>query len=333
MRYIRLLFIATALLYGAAGCQVFKDHISPSPVTQVASGLVSPLGLEADSQGQLWVTEAGSGTTNDGQLTLITQDGKVYPVVKGFSSEVSPEGAVFGLNHLLLQGNTLWLLHGVEGRLYRFDITSFKPGDAPLNAANLSYEDIGSFVKAYSFQSDTDASDVFNLTVGPDGDLFIVDAAANAIIRRKASTGAFSVFATIPPIIHPGGDTLEAVPTGIAFDGQKFLVSNFSGYPYPSGQAPIYQFDLNGNESTFQTGLTTLTDIELGPDGQPVVLEYGQWNGQGFDERSGRIVRSSAQANTALLSGLNFPNSIKRVGPTTYYVAQTFDGTIQKVTL
>jgi len=188
-------------------------------------------------------------------------------------------------------------------------------------------------VRTYPFQNDTNASDVFNLTAGPDGDLFIVDAAANAIIRRNAGTGAFSVFATIPPIIQSGGDTLEAVPTGITFDGQKFLVSNFSGYPYPTGKATIYQYDRTGVESVFQTGLTTLTDIELDVNQQPVVVEYGTWNGQGFDDRSGRVVRSTATANSVLLSGLNFPNSIKRVGQSTYYIAQTFDGTIQKVSL
>jgi len=327
------LFVSLVVLVLITGCDVLPDHRDQPQVTQFASGLVSPLGLEADSKGQLWITEAGSGTASDGQLTLVTPQGAVYPVVKGFESSVSPEGAVFGLNHLLLQGNTLWLLHGVEGRLYHFDISSFQPGNTPLNASDLAYEDIGSFVKAYNFAEDTDASDVFNLTIGPDGDLFIVDAAANAIIRRKATTGEFSVFATIPPIIQAGGDTLEAVPTGITFDGQKFLVSNFSGYPYPTGQAAIYQFDLNGKESLFQTGLTTVTDIELDATQQPVVIQYGIWTGQGFDAHSGSLVRSTAQANTTLISGLNFPNSIKRGGPSTYYVAQTFDGTIQKVNL
>ncbi|MFD1143700.1 hypothetical protein ACFQ4C_21405 [Larkinella insperata] len=44
-------------------------------------------------------------------------------------------------------------------------------------------------------------------------------------------------------------------------------------------------------------------------------------------------MRSTIQGNTALTSGLNFPNSIKRVGANSYYVAQTFDGTIQKISL
>lgn len=329
-------FLLLATLIGTTGCE---DHRDPpqSQISPFASGLVAPLGVETDAKGQVWVTQAGSGTANDGQLSMITPQGEVFPVVTGFVSQVSPEGAVFGLNHVLLQGTTLYLLHGVEGRLYRFDINQFQPGSPPVLAQSLTYEAVGDFVKAHPFANDTDETDLFNLTIGPEGDLFMVDAAANAVIRRKASTQALSVFATLPPLIanNPGGgqDTLEAVPTGIVFDGQKFLVSSFTGFPFPTGQAPIYQVQPDGTVSVYQTGLSTLTDIELDATGQPLVLEYGTWTGQGFTDNSGTIVRSSAQGNTFLLRGLNFPNSIKRSGPNTYYIAQTFDGTIKKVTL
>lgn len=339
IRFVRLCVpfsLLLATLIGTTGCE---DHRDPpqSQISPFASGLVAPLGVETDAKGQVWVTQAGSGTANDGQLSVITPQGEAFTVITGFVSQVSPEGAVFGLNHLLLQGTTLYLLHGVEGRLYKFDITSFQPGNPPVLAQSLDFEPVGDFVKAYPFINDTDETDLFNLTIGPEGDLFIVDAAANAVIRRKASTKVLSVFAALPPLFASnssgGTDTLEAVPTGIVFDGQRFLVSSFTGFPFPTGQAPIYQVQLDGTVSVYQTGLSTLTDIELDTAGQPIVLEYGTWTGQGFVDNSGTIVRSTAQGNTPLLRGINFPNSIERSGPNTYYIAQTFDGTIQKVTL
>lgn len=339
IRSVRLripFFLLLATLLGTMGCEDHRDPPQPQ-ISPFASGLVAPLGVETDARGQVWVTQAGSGTANDGQLSMITPQGEVWPVVTGFVSQVSPEGAVFGLNHLLLQGTTLYLLHGVEGRLYQFDVSSFQPGNPPVLAQSLAYEAVGDFVKAYPFADDTDETDLFNLTIGPDGDLFIVDAAANAVIRRKASTQALSVFAALPPLLagnsNGGTDTLEAVPTGIVFDGQRFLVSSFTGFPFPTGQAPIYQVQLDGTVSVYQTGLSTLTDIELDDTQQPIILEYGTWTGQEFTANSGTIVRSTAQGNTFLLKGLNFPNSIKRSGPNTYYIAQTFDGTVQKVTL
>lgn len=313
----------------------FMDEVKPTvpQVEMFASGLVAPLGIEVDAKGQLWVTEAGSGTANDGTLSLITPQGVVYPVVKGFPSVVSPEGAVFGLNHLLLKDGILWMLHGTEGNLYKLNVASFKPGDTPLQAQDLEYEDVGSFVKAYSFEEDTDETDIFNLTIGPEGDFFIVDAAANAVIRRDAITGELSVFATIPPIHNPADQsTVEAVPTGIVFDGQKFLVCTFTGFPFPAQQATIYQVDLNGKTSVYQSGLSSLTDIELGADHLPLVVEYATWTGETFAANSGRVIRSAKEQNKALLTGLNFPNSIERSGLKTYYLAFTFDGKIEKIT-
>jgi sugar lactone lactonase YvrE len=325
-------------LLGMSSCQYLPDlvnHPTPSApkIVPFVENLIAPLGIESDAHGRLWITEAGTGLNSDGQLSLITQQGKVYPVITGFASQVSPEGAVFGLNHLLLKDNILYMLHGVEGRLYKFDISTFTPGNAPLHADQIAYEDIGSFVKAYEFEEDTDETDVFNLTVGPNGDLFIVDAAANAIIRRQSSTGELSIFATIPSIATQSEEipSVEAVPTGIVFDGQQFLVCTFTGFPFPP-KATIYQVDLTGHASVYQTGFSTLTDIELGIDKKPVVLEYGTWTGEGFTSNSGRFLRVTPGTYKELLPGLNFPNSLERSGHKTYFIAQTFDGLIQKIT-
>ncbi|QMU30736.1 ScyD/ScyE family protein [Adhaeribacter radiodurans] len=322
------------LLISTTGCEEFYDivdELKPKPPKSkaFATGLTAPLGVESDALGQLWVTEAGTGQTNDGQLSFITPQGEVYPVVQGFTSEASPEGAIFGLNHLLLKDNVLYMLHGVEGKLYKLNISAYQPGDKPRKAADLEVEDIGSFVKDY-FK--TEETDIFNLTVGPEGDIYIVDAAANAVIRRDAKSGKLSVFATIPPIEIPDGEDLQAVPTGIVFDGEKFLVCTFTGYPYPAKKATIYQIDLAGNTTVYQSGLSILTDIELGVDQKPVVLEYGTWTGESFIPNSGRMVFSTPNKNIPLLSKLNFPNSIERFGSKTFFIAQTFDGEIKKVT-
>lgn len=340
MRNKALFYLLLIVLSGTTGCEYLPDIVDePKPIKpQVKSfvtGLTAPLGLESDAKGQLWITEAGTGFANDGKLSLITSQDDVFPVVEGFPSSVSPEGGIFGLNHLVLQDGILWMLHGVEGKLYRFDVSSFQPGDAPLQASELEYEDIGSFVKAYTFEHDTDETDLFNLTIGPDGDLYIVDAAANAVIRREATTGELSIFATIPPIDNPSGGPaqVEAVPTGIIFDGQsqRFLVSSFTGYPFPAQQATIYQVDLNGNTSVYQKGLASLTDIELGTDQKPLVLEYGTWTGETFADNSGTLTRATTEKNITLVTGLNFPNSIEKSSQNTFYIAQTFNGEILKV--
>jgi hypothetical protein len=61
------------------------------------------------------------------------------------------------------------------------------------------------------------------------------------------------------------------------------------------------------------------------------VLEYGTWTGETFIPNSGRMVLSTTNKNVALLNNLNFPNSIEKSGLKTFFIAETFDGTIEKV--
>ncbi|RDC63343.1 ScyD/ScyE family protein [Adhaeribacter pallidiroseus] len=344
MRNKLTILLSFSLLVGTAGCDEFYeivDEIKPKPPKSrnVIQGLHAPIGIEADNQEQLWITESGSGKslegTNDGQVSLVTPEGKVYPVVKGFTSFTN-DGAVVGLNNLILKNGKLWILHGVEGRLYKLDITTFKPGDTPLQAKDLDYEDVGTFIKNYEFTEDTNESNIYNLTVGPEGDFFMVDAAANAIIRRDAETGKLSVFAYVPAVPYAGGELpgAQSVPTGIVFDGERFLVSTFTGFPFPQKRAPIYEFDLEGNVSVYQTGFTSATDLVLGTDHHPVVVEYSVWNNQTFTfaPNAGDLVFASRQKNVPVLTNLNFPTSIERYGLKTYYIVSNTDGTIQKVT-
>jgi hypothetical protein len=108
-------------------------------------------------------------------------------------------------------------------------------------------------------------------------------------------------------------------------------VCTFTGFPFPAGKAAIYQLDLEGKVTLFQDGLSSLTDIELAPDKQPLVLEYGTWTGETFALNSGSLVRSTKAHNKVILPGLNFPNSIERSGLKTYYIAYTIDGKIEKL--
>ncbi|MBC7923171.1 MAG: ScyD/ScyE family protein [Ferruginibacter sp.] len=337
MRTKSLSLLALLVLLLATSCRELEQLIDEAESRPLklkadpfAAGLANPQGLQMDPKGQIWVTEAGTGK-DDGKVSLVTPAGKVYPAIEGFRSFVDPQGDVVGLNHLLLKGNTLWILH-VEGNLYRADISSFRPGDAPLQAADLETEDIGSFSREYAFEGVVEDPNPYNLTSGPGGDIYIVDASANAIIRRKAS-GELSVFARVPGIANPtpiGPPVIQAVPTGIVFDGHRFLVSTLLGFPFPAEKSRIYQFDQDGTASVYQEGLTSLVDIELGLDLRPVVLQYSAFTPQGFAPNAGRVVRSTGQKNTTLLEGLNFPIDIERTGLKTYYVASRSAGTIQK---
>ncbi|MVN76406.1 ScyD/ScyE family protein [Hymenobacter sp. HMF4947] len=321
---------ALVALAAATGCKNDDPEIVAEPTSftaQVfASNLTMPIGMSFDERGQAWVTQSGTGK-NDAQASLVTTDGKAYPVLTGLSSAVN-NGAVEGIGHLLYHNGTLYVLDGAAGKLYTLDVSAFKPGDTPYVASNLSAENIGTFVLAQKLTTPLNTN-LYNLTLGPDDNLYITDSGANAIIKRDSKTRVLSVFAKLPGV----NTTTDAVPTGIVYDGNNFLVSGLSGFPFTPGATKIYLVSPSGVVSEYQTGFTTLTDIALSANNKPIVVQYAQFSltppNIGFTPKTGQLVDTN---KATLLAGLDRPTDIERVGSRTYYVLSSGDGTIQKLT-
>ncbi len=294
--------------------------------SDLAAGLKAPIGMALDDKGQLWVSEAGTGN-NDAQVSVVAANGTVYPVITGFNSVVTT-GAVQGMGHILFKEGKLYILNGDAGRLYIADVAGFKPGDPQIALSSLPSEDVGAYVKSLNLTNPL-TSNVYHLTFGPKGDLYMVDAASNTIIKRDNSSRALSLFARVPNVTP----TAESVPTGIVFDGNRFLVSAFSGAPFSTGIAKIFQVDQAGTITDYKTGFTTLTDIVLTPNNKPLVTEFSQFSltttPPGFVPLSGRVANEDG---TTLLNDLFMPTSIIRQGDKTYYVLSYAMGNIKKLT-
>ncbi|GAB3316034.1 hypothetical protein GCM10027299_05780 [Larkinella ripae] len=345
-RTLLSLTIVSSLLFTVSSCLVkIQDHSFPNPQTlavtgdPVASNLMSPIGVTEDPRGFLWITEAGSGTASpaSGQVSVITPSGAIYPAITGFLSAQSPEGGPEGLNHLIYKDGKLYILHGVDDKLYIVDVSNFVPGTtAPIAASTLTGQDIRQFIFAQNPPLNTPQdSNPYNLTFGPEGDLYIVDAGANAVIRRNKDTGALSVYATFPDITgSPKPFSGDVVPTGIVFDGTKFWVTSLTGAPFHQGLASVFHVTPNGatgTVTTYKTGFTGLTDIALTPGGKPIVTEFGFAAGPPIN---GRIASGDDAGTTLVMVGPNNPVDIlpSRTADT-YYVVYNADkvGKIVKV--
>ena len=345
LRQTSWLFISLGiLLVGVYGC-VLQDHRIPNPVTlaavpgpPVASGLKAPIGISDDSKGNIWVTEAGSGTVNDGRVAVVTPSGAVYPVITGFVSAISPENSPEGLNHLLYRDGKLYILHSIEDKMFVADVSNFVPGvSAPIPASSLSFVDIGTFVKnARPNAPDPADSNPYNLTFGPNGDIFIADAGANAIVRVAKGTNALSIYAVSPDVPNPtypgapvGPPTIDAVPTSIVFDGTNFLVTTLVGFPFPTGKSTIYQVSGSGaapvTPTVYKTGFSGITDITFTPGGKTLITEFGF-------STPGRVA-SGDNAATTLFSPAITPVDIhlSTVSADTYYLLYYGPGIIVKL--
>lgn len=317
----------------SAGCK--KNNDLPQPVFSIstlATTLKAPIGIEADAGGKLWVTESGTGH-NDGKVSVITPDGKVYPVIINLESVLNAMGETEGPAHLLFADGLLYIL-GAKGKMYKADVSAYKTGDPSINASSLGVENIGAFVLAYNFINNSHDTHPYGITLGPDGAIYIADAAANAILRR-AKTGALSVVAEIPGIANPlpyGPPMVESVPTGIIYDGQNFLVSTLLGFPFPPGKALIYKVSMAGAVSVYQQGFNSLVDITAGAAPGHLVLEHGTFGPTGFMPNTGRLVWANGTTITELKGGLNMPAGLKQIDGHTWYATSVADGSVLKIT-
>jgi hypothetical protein len=312
-------FLLTALVVGTGlfvtnSCGNLDDHKVPEPsgftaevyygtpplipgrISGEATSLKNPIGLAVGKGEVLYVTENGTGA-NDGSVSLITTAGVKYPIITNFNSVPGMETGAEGLAHLKYKDGWLYILHGIDGKLFVYDVSGFVPGvTPPVLASTLGAgEDIGGFVKSQGYKSPAE-SDPYNLTFGPDGDLFIADAAGNALVRRgKSSPHTLTIYATFPAYKNPtdpliGPPFPDAVPTGVVYDGSNFYVSTLTGFPFSADSAKIFKVTPNGATGTvtkYKSNFTTMTDIVLAPGGKPIITEYGFG---GF----GRIANESA---------------------------------------
>ena len=316
-----------ALLLFVQGC--ITDHVEPLPDPQsfsseaFVSGLKSPIGITVDDQGNIWVTEAGTGNNNDdASVAMITPSGNKTIFTAGLRS-VTGQGSIEGISHLVYRAGKLYFLHGVNGTLYTADVSSFKPGDAAVDLATIHSEDVGDYVRRLEL-TDPLNSNGYDLTFGPGDHLYIVDAGSNAIIKKDMVSGKMSLFARFPEPA-PG---VDAVPTGIVYDGGKFLVSSLTGFPFAPGSAKIFQVDNAGTVSEYKTNYTTLSGITLSVNNKPIVIQHGTFGAMGFEALSGKVLDENG--NT-LLSNLSQPTDIVRASDKVYYLLSYRDGTISKL--
>jgi len=325
----KLLF-SLVILAGTASLSC-EDHRFEAPaslkVTPFAENFVTPIGLESDSKGRIWVAEGGTGH-NDGRLSVILPDGKTYPVITNFESALEGN-EVDGLNHLMEYDGKLYIL-GPQGHIYIADVLGMTTFGTTTEAKSLTMIDIGDWIKKHNFTVDTEMSHAYNLSIGEDGDLFIADAAANAIVRRKKIGGELSVFAEIPGVTSTMPPA-ESVPTAVVYNGTHYYVSTLLGYPFPADSARIYTLDKTGKILSFKKGYSSLVDLELNTNSGLLALELGKFGAMGPMPGTGRLSRVTSTESTVIMDHLVLPTDLEKADDHTYYMS-SLTGTVSKIT-
>lgn len=281
----------------------------------VAEGLYSPKGLAFAPDGSLYVAEAGSGGAGPcitgadavevcyGATGAITQvkNGTQRRIASGMPSLAGPGGAaatgphdvaMLGNGSLLvpiglgsmpvhtapggaLAGTGLGTLVRVDGKSGRWtQVADIAAYEAATNPDGLTVP-----------QTDPPEplldTNPFGVSALP-GRTLLADAGGNAVLEATAA-GKLSVVAVfangLVPFPPPDGPnfSMQPVPTAVAQGPNGNLyVGQLTGFPFPVGEARVYEIVPGGGIAHSVTGFTNIVDVTFGPDGRMYVVEISQ---------------------------------------------------------
>jgi hypothetical protein len=341
--------IAVGLLITAI---LSTQHVRAAAKTQasevVASGLSNPRGMDFAPDGDLYVAEAGSGgdgpciLTSAGTFECLGKTGGVTRIRRGKQVTILPSLPSIAA-HELDGGNALGP-HGIsfhDGTAYA---TIGLAADPALRAdLGPRGRDMGKLVQVTPPRRREIADFVpFEQSVNPDGGLpdtnpygvlalpgrqIVTDAGGNSVLE-VGPDGAISTLAVLPNGMAPAPPFLglppgteipfQAVPTGIDMgpDGDLY-VGQLTGFPFPVGGASVWRIPPNGGTpEVFETGFTTIIDIEFADDGSLYVLQISTDSLFIAPPSPGALIRVAPDGTrtTVAMEELSFPGGLA-IGP------------------
>lgn len=311
-----------------------------SPTT-VLSGLSGPQGVVVADDGSVWVVETGTG--GDQKLSVPgLETGEPLASTFGHSSRiirVDPDGThevvarlpslasapldSFGGSRLALLNGDVYATSGWWTSTYDdFGLDRWSFVDAIVRVENGELEEV---VDVWAIEQERNPdgayleSNPYGLAVGPDGGLWMTDAAGNYLAKVDPASGKMdvvTVFDVLPsPIPNPARDNAlvsDPVPTGVAFDADgNVYVSLLPGFPFLPGSGKVVRVGPDGSVSDYATDLTMLTDIRMGPDGHLYAVSFGEFTEQGPVPNSGALIRiAEGTGSEVVVSGLSQATSV-----------------------
>lgn len=334
---VLLVILALAGVGGIALAQPPAPEIPGGEI--VASGLNGPQGVTIDPDGNIWVIDSGFGGEqelgtiegpqgeitatigNTAQIVMVTPDGEQTPVAALASLAVAPTEFSGGARLALLDG-TLYVTTGGWIGTVEAERQDLMGAVASVSADGTVTEIADTW--AYEEANNPDGyileTHPYGLAAGPDGWLYVADAGANTLLRVDPASGDIELVAAFtegfpggfPNPAREGAVEADPVPTGVVVDEDGTIYVGFlTGAPFIPGTAKVVQIAPDGTISDYATGLTTLTDLQRGPDGELYAIQFGLFGEQGPDPTSGAVVRvKEGAASEVVVAGLPFPTGI-----------------------
>ena len=337
-RVSRSFIVVVLLVMGLAPAALARQDTAMGP-TIVASGLTNPRGF-VWSGDTIFVALAGSGGANPATeeaptsailgpfgggptaaVASIGGDGCPVAVVTGLPSTITGSGEVLGAEDIAILGDQLYAsvdgggpVHGNTDPAGVYRIL----GDGTFElVADLSAWVRANPVAAIPPDSDPDAAGYSMVADETNGVLWVSDPNSGQILS-VAPDGTVARVADLSAG-HPVPTRMVADPEGGVY------VGTLTAVPFPDGGAKVMRVAADGTVTDVWTGLTTVTDVAVGPDGTLYALEMSTGNLQEppfLQPASGRIVmQTGPDTNEVVAEGLMFPIAMELGADGAFYVS------------
>jgi plastocyanin len=279
-------------------------------ISVAASGIPNPRGFIWDAAGSMIVASGGIGGTavlpaDQSGAILRIKDGCPVTLASGFPS-ASAFGGRYGISDVAILNGTLYAL-GDGG----FDV--LPPTPAPDGLYRISADgswqaivNVGAWVENNPTKltpSDQDpGGEPFAMV--SDGEAFWISESNRGQLLRVKPQGAITRTADLSdPHLVPTG--LKPAPDGGVYVG--FLTAA----PFTDGSSKVVKITADGQVTDVWTGLTSLTDVAVSPDGTLYALEMSTDNTTEppfYRPNTGRVVRQTGPSSLEpVLTGLAQP--------------------------
>ncbi len=296
------------------------------------------MGVMVAPDGSLWVADSGVGGDTSMEMPN-PQTGEMMTVTMGDTARVVRIGSD-GTESVMATLPSLNL--GMEfvgaARIARIGVNTYVTNNAwlgeiplerpPLMASVVKISRSGAVSETSNIWALEDSqnpdgfikeSHPWDLAASPDGMLYVADAGGNMLLKVNPLNGraeVVTVFDGLPgPFPNPargGAEESDPVPTGVVVgaDGSVY-VSFLPGFPFLPGSAKVVKVHADGSVEDFAGGLTMVTDLGMGPDGNLYAVQLAIFSEQGPVPNSGALVRIHPDGQTeTVLDGLSFPTGV-----------------------
>ncbi|ELR97224.1 ScyD/ScyE family protein [Gloeocapsa sp. PCC 73106] len=345
------LVLATGLFTSL--CQATQVQAQSFTQQVLVDGLNSPRGITIDSQGKLYIAEAGTGGASPciaspsaqgeelcygatGAIAILdTNTLDLTKPITNLPSLALPDGSdASGIHDLYFdaEGDLRGII-GLAGDPNLRDPVLNIPDFGTLIDINLTVSPSWSSVAdlaAYEIDNNSDGGDVVSnpySLVTHGNTTYVVDAGANALLtidqNNQIDLAAVFPVTDVPTSIPglPNPFPMQSVPTGsaIAPDGSIYVVE-YTGFPFPPAEADIYRWD-GQNLSVVASNFTNLIDLAFAPDGNLYALAYASNVLAGdFSGSLWRIGNNGSRSRIAV-DGLQFSTGLAISDSGSIYIA------------